>query len=157
MRSNIHPFLIMSKRPRLIFLLNSAQRRLQQWTTALQADHAGHNGSAPTPAQSGVLFMLDKSDGATMSELAVGLDLVPSAISGLIQRMEIMNWVRRATCEQDARTQRVWLQPAGREQLPALQRALAQINAKLTAGFTDDELQTVARWLRHVQHLDDTD
>ena len=29
------------------------------------------------------------------------------------------------------------------------------LNARLHDGFSDEELHTVARWLRHVQHLDD--
>lgn len=146
----------MADRPRLIFLLHSAQRRLQQWMTAQQAwaADAGGSGSAPTSAQSGVLFVLAKTDGATMGQLAESLDLAPSAVSGLIQRMEALHWVQRRPCPNDARTQRVWLLDAGRTQLPALKQALKRINARLSEGFSDEELHTVARWLRHVQHLD---
>lgn len=147
----------MSDPPRLIFLLNSAQRRLQQWMTAQQAGATDASGSrsAPTSAQSGVLFVLAKVDGATMGQLAESLDLAPSAVSGLIQRMEVLHWVQRRPCPDDARTQRVWLRDAGRTQLPALKQALKHINARLSEGFSDEELHTVARWLRHVQHLDD--
>ena len=55
----------MADRPRLIFLLNSAQRKLQQWMTSQQAwpTDANGGGSAPTSAQSGVLFALAKADG----------------------------------------------------------------------------------------------
>jgi DNA-binding MarR family transcriptional regulator len=139
--------------PRLIFLLNSAQRRLQQFTTAEQ-DRAARAGlAAPTPAQSGVLFVLARADGATMGQLAKALDLAPSAVSGLVQRMEALGWVERRASATDARTQQAWLQPAGDAQLPALRKALARINERLTNGFTPAELQTVARWLGHVQTL----
>ena len=143
----------MPPRPRLIHLLNSAQRRLQLWVAGEQRRVAGATGTAPSAAQGGLLFLLHKQDGATMGELAQALDLVPSAISGLVQRSEALGWTRRAPCPLDARTQRVWLQPAGRAQLPALRQALALINAQLSEGFTDAELQTVARWLQHVQRL----
>lgn len=143
----------MPSRPRLIFLLNSAQRRLQLWAAAEQERHVRATGAAPSPAQGGVLFVLLKHDGATMGELAQALDLVPSAVSGLVQRMEALGWVQRQPCPQDARTQRVWLQPAGSAQIPALRQALSRINAQLAEGFTDDELNTVARWLQHVQRL----
>ena len=146
----------MASRPRFILLLNSAHRRLQQWMALQQADAAEEGAIAPTPAHSGVLFALDKTDGATMGQLAQALALAPSAVSGLIQRMEVLDWVQRQPCPQDARTQRVWLRPDGRAQLPALRQALVRINARLSEGFTEDELQTVARWLRHVQKLDDT-
>ncbi len=145
----------MPKRPpKLIFLLNSAQRRLQQWI-GVQHAHAAQTGvPTPTAAQSGALFVLAKEDGTTMGQLASVLDLAPSAVSGLIQRMEALDWVSRQPCPNDGRTQRVWLQASGRDQLGPLRDALARIDQQLTAGFTDAELQTVARWLTHVQQLD---
>ena len=147
----------MSKPPRLIYLLNSAQRRLQQFVAAEQERVAREGVTPPSPAQSGVLFVLAKTDGATMGTLAQALDLAPSAVSGLVQRMEALGWVLRRASEVDARTQHVWLQPAGRALLPALQKALARINERITGGFTPAELQTVGRWLEHVQALGDPD
>lgn len=139
---------------RFIFLLNSAQRRLQQWIGVQQAEAAREGFTAPSPAQGGVLFFLAREDGATMGQLAEALDLAPSAVSGLIQRMEALDWVTRHPCPQDGRTQRVWLRPAGQAQQGPLREAMVRINARLTAGFTEAELQTVARWLTHVQQLD---
>jgi len=147
----------MSKPPRLIFLLNSAQRRLQQFVAAEQERAARAGEGAPSPAQSGVLFVLAREDGATMGRLAQALDLAPSAMSGLVQRMEAQRWVARRASELDARTQHVWLQPAGRALLPALHKALGRINESLVGSFSPAELQTVARWLEHVQTLGDTD
>jgi DNA-binding MarR family transcriptional regulator len=143
-------------RHRFIHLLNSAQRRLQQWMAAQHA-HASRSAEAPpSPAQAGVLFALAQADGLTMGELATVLDLAPSAMSGLVQRLEALGWVARHADEHDGRTLRVWLQAEGRAQLPALQKALKRINARLTEGFTEAELAVVARWLAHVQRLDDT-
>ena len=147
----------MSKPPRLIFLLNSAQRRLQQFIAAEQERAARAGVGAPSPAQSGVLFVLAREDGATMGRLSQALDLAPSAMSGLVQRMEAQQWVERRPSELDARTQQVWLQPAGRALLPALHKALGRINEALVAPFTAGELQTVARWLEHVQTLGEDD
>ena len=143
----------MTKPPRLIFLLSSAQRRLQQFIAAEQERAARAGVGAPSPAQSGVLFVLAREDGATMGRLAQALDLAPSAMSGLVQRMEGLAWVERRADAADARTQRVWLLPAGAEQLPALRKALGRINERLTGDFTPAELQAVGRWLEHVQTL----
>ncbi|MEN9452648.1 MAG: hypothetical protein RLZZ369_1707, partial [Pseudomonadota bacterium] len=63
----------------------------------------------------------------------------------------------RHPCPEDGRTQRVWIQPSGLEQLPPLREAMSRINRQLTAGFTEAELQTVARWLTHVQQLNPED
>ncbi len=145
----------MSSRPRLIFLLNSAQRRLQHYIAAEQERAARAGTGAPSPAQSGVLFVLAREDGATMGQLSQALDLAPSAMSGLVQRMEAQGWVARRASATDARTQQVWLQPPGRALLPGLNKALARINERLFGAFTPAELHTVARWLEHVQNLGD--
>ncbi len=147
----------MSRPPRLVFLLNSAQRRLQQFIGAEQDRAARAGTGAPSPAQSGVLFALAREDGATMGRLAQALDLAPSAMSGLVQRMEAQQWVARRASELDARTQQVWLEPAGRALLPALNKALGRINEALVGEFTAADLQTVARWLEHVQTLGEDD
>lgn len=119
-----------------------------------QAEAATLGDSIPSPAQAGALFALAQADGMTMGQLAQTLDLAPSAVSGLVQRMELLNWVTRHADEHDGRTLRVWLNDTGRAHLPALKQATARINARLTAGFTEAELATVARWLTHVQLLD---
>ncbi|MEY2842317.1 MAG: hypothetical protein RI920_354 [Pseudomonadota bacterium] len=143
-------------RQRFIFLLNSAQRRLQQWIAQQQAEAAADDVVPPSPAQAGVLFALARAEGLNMGELANTLDLAPSAMSGLVQRLEALGWVARRADEHDGRTLRVWLLPAGQAQLPALKKALQRINMRLAEGFTEAELTVVARWLTHVQHLDDT-
>jgi DNA-binding MarR family transcriptional regulator len=144
----------MQNKPRLIFLLNSAQRHLQQWI-AQQTDRLKRGDApVPSPAQSGVVFALGQADGATMGELALALDLALRRSHPGLQRIEALDWVARHPCPNDGRTQRVWLRPAGQQLLPLLKQATQRINARLAEGFTDDELKVVARWLRHVQHLD---
>lgn len=142
------------KPPRLIFLLSSAQRSLQQWMSTLQEQASAQGEVVPTPAQAGLLFALAQRDGATMGELSIALGLVPSAVSGLVQRTEALTWVARRACPQDARTQRVWLLAEGAAQLPKLKPVTQRINRQLTQGFTDEEIAVVARWLAHVQQLD---
>lgn len=141
--------------PRLIFLLNAAQRRLTQRVAAEQQDQARAlprgQQTAPTPAQGGLLFVLKEQDGRTMGELAQALDLANSATTGLVQRCEALGWVQRLACPADARTQRVWLRDEGRTLLPLLKASVQRLNQQLTLGFTADELATVERWLRHVQ------
>ncbi len=141
-------------RHRFIFLLNSAQRRLQQWMAQAHAEASPPGAPLPSPVQAGLLFALHQADGRTMGELATMLDLAPSATTGLVQRMEAFGWIARHPDADDGRTLRVWLQHEGRAHLPALQKALQRINARLSQGFTETELAVVARWLSHVQQLD---
>lgn len=143
----------MPSRPRLVYLLHAAQRHLQSRMAAEHVCTAVEGQTAPSPAQAGVLFSLAQHDGATMGELAHTLNTLPSALSGLVQRMEMQHWVQRQNCELDARTQRVWLRPAGQAQIPPLKQSLRRLNTDLVHGFSNEEMTIVARWLKHVQQL----
>jgi DNA-binding MarR family transcriptional regulator len=131
---------------RLIFLLAVGQRRLQRW---VEQQMVAENGL--TSAQSGVLFFLGRHDGALIGEVAEALDLVPSAMTGLADRMERAGLVQRKPDGADGRAWRVYLTPAGQS---VRKRAVARtqtLNSKLMEGFSDKEIDIVARWLTSLQ------
>ncbi|WP_213287862.1 MarR family winged helix-turn-helix transcriptional regulator [Bradyrhizobium sp. sGM-13] len=130
---------------RLVFLLNVAQRRLQRWMAA-RSPHGG-----VTAAQSGLLFVLGQRDGALMGEAGAALDLGPPGISGLVDRMTAANLIERRADPDDGRAWRLWLTPAGRAAMAQSKAGLADVNARLTEGFTDAEIDVVARWLTTMQ------
>jgi DNA-binding MarR family transcriptional regulator len=130
---------------RLVFLLNVAQRRLQRWIAAQNQQ------SGVTAVQSGLLFVLGLRDGVLMGEAGAALDLGPPGISGLVDRMTAANLIRRRADPDDGRAWRLWLTPAGRAALAQSKAGLAEINARLTDGFTDAEIDVVARWLASMQ------
>jgi DNA-binding MarR family transcriptional regulator len=130
---------------RLVFLLAVAQRRLQRWMAA-QAEAHG-----VTAAQSGLLFVLGQRDGVLMGEAGAALDLGPPGISGLVDRMTAANLIKRRADPVDGRAWRLWLTPAGRVALAQSKAGLAEVNARLTAGFTEAEIDVVARWLTSLQ------
>jgi DNA-binding MarR family transcriptional regulator len=130
---------------RLVFLLNVAQRRLQRWIAAQNQQ------SGVTAVQSGLLFVLGLRDGVLMGEAGAALDLGPPGISGLVDRMTAANLIRRRADPDDGRAWRLWLTPAGRAALAQSKAGLAEINARLTDGFTDAEIDVVARWLTGLQ------
>ena len=132
----------MKRQPRFIYLLNSCQRRLQQCIAL--------HGNGLSSAQGGVLFLLEREDGSLMGRLAQQLDLAPSAVSGLIDRMQKSGLVVRRPCSEDGRAQRVWLTDGGRAQLPTLKAQVKSINGLLQEGFSRDELEIVERWLQQV-------
>jgi DNA-binding MarR family transcriptional regulator len=129
---------------RLMFLLSAANRRVQRW---IESEMAG----GLTSAQSGVLFVLGRGDGAAIGEVAEALDTAPSAMSGLIDRMERAGLVERRADPADGRGQRIHMTGKGREAREAAKAGLAQINAKITEGFSEAEIDTVARWLTSLQ------
>jgi DNA-binding MarR family transcriptional regulator len=133
------------REPRLVFLLNVAQRRLQRWMAA----RTQNNGV--TASQSGLLFVLGQRDGVLMGEAGSALDLGPPGISGLVDRMAAANLIRRRADPEDGRAWRLWLTPAGRAALAQSRAGLAEINARLADGFTEAEIAVVARWLTTLQ------
>ena len=130
---------------RLVFLLNVAQRRLQRWVAA-QTQNSG-----VTASQSGLLFVLGQRDGVLMGEAGAALDLGPPGISGLVDRMIAAKLIQRRPDPEDGRAWRLWLTPAGRAALAETKAGLSEINARLTGGFSDAELDVVARWLTSFQ------
>ena len=135
----------MPAEPRLVFLLNVAQRRLQRWMAA-QSDASG-----VTAAQSGLLFVLGQRDGVLMGEAGAALDLGPPGISGLVDRMTAANLIKRRADPDDGRAWRLWLTPAGRAALARSKAGLSEVNARLTDGFSEAEIDVVARWLTSLQ------
>jgi DNA-binding MarR family transcriptional regulator len=130
---------------RLIYLLNVAQRRVQRFVAA-------HNNSGGvTSAQSGLLFVLGRRDGVLMGEAGAALDLGPPGISGLAERMVEAGLIDRRADPDDGRAWRLWLTAAGRKALARTRVRVAELNARLTGGFSDAEIDIVSRWLASVQ------
>jgi DNA-binding MarR family transcriptional regulator len=131
---------------RLIFLLNVAQRRLQRFLAAQT------NVGGVTAAQSGLLFVLGKRDGVLMGEAGRALDMGLPGISGLSDRMVEAGLIEKRADPDDGRAYRLWLTPAGRKALARTKAGVAELNARLTQGFSDVEIDIVARWLAHVRN-----
>ena len=121
-----------------------AQRRLQRYLAA-----RGPKGA--TPSQTGLLFVLGKRDGALMSEAGAALDLGMPGISGLADRMVEAGLIERRADPVDGRAWRLWLTAAGRKALARNKAGTAELNARLTEGFSDAEIDIVSRWLTSVQ------
>jgi DNA-binding MarR family transcriptional regulator len=98
-----------------------------------------------------LLFVLGQRDGVLMGEAGAALDLGPPGISGLVDRMTATNLIRRRADPDDGRAWRLWLMPAGRAALAQSKAGLAEINARLTDGFSEAEIDVVARWLTGLQ------
>lgn len=130
---------------RLVYLLNVGQRRLQRWSQARTAS------GGVTAAQAGLLFFLGERNGALMSEAAAALDLGAPGMSGLAERTEKAGLIERRADENDGRASRLWLTEAGRAARQRSKLRMKDLNAKLTEGFTEAEIDVVARWLTSLQ------
>src|ERR1700759_811254 len=130
---------------RLIFLLSVAHRRVQRCIAARTRDDGGRS------AQSGLLFVPGRSDGALMGEAGAALDLGMPGISGLAERMVEAGLIEKRADRADGRASRLWLTRAGRKALARTKAGVAELNAKLAEGFSDGEIDIVSRWLTSVQ------
>ena len=141
MRTNFHN----SPDRRLIFLLSVAQRRLQRYLAG-ETQKGG-----VTAAQSGLLFVLGKRDGVLMGEAGAALDLGMPGISGLVERSVEAGLIAKRADPDDGRASRLWLTQAGKRALARAKAGVAELNARLAEGFSDGEIDVVARWLSQVQ------
>ena len=86
-----------------------------------------------------------------MGEAGAALDLGPPGISGLVDRMSAAGLIQRRADPDDGRAWRLWLTPTGRAALARTKAGLSEVNARLVDGFSDAEIDVVARWLTSLQ------
>lgn len=135
----------MSHDRRYVLLLNTAQKRLRRHLEQHAEQRAGIS-----VVQAGALFALLKQDGALSTEVASQLDIAPSAMTGLADRMVRAGLLERRVDAQDKRINRLWLTDHGREVAAIAHGGLAPLNHTLGEGFSAEEMQVVSRWLTAV-------
>jgi DNA-binding MarR family transcriptional regulator len=131
-----------AKPHRLIYKLALAEHRL-----AKSADLAFKEAGGISTTQLGVLFFLQKSPGALLKDVSDALGVNASAITALIGRMEDAGLVRRQPSSDDQRAVHLFATANGVARVAAARPALARLNARLTADFSERELATIARFL----------
>ena len=89
----------MPKDDRLIFLVFTAQLKLKTYLKNVLSEA----GVTITPAQSAILFLLKKKNGQTMSELTQVLSIDNSTLTGLVDRLERVGFVKRNAGRLDRR------------------------------------------------------
>ncbi|WP_322881401.1 MarR family winged helix-turn-helix transcriptional regulator [Pandoraea sputorum] len=131
---------------RLFFLLNVGQRRVQQWIDARSSENAGVSA-----AQAGVLFYLLHHEDALVGEVGAALQLSPSSMTGLANRMVVAGLLTRWADANDGRATRLRITAAGHKAIGRARDVLAELNDLLHDDFTEAELRVVARWLGNLQ------
>ena len=138
------------KHPRFVFLLNRAQKVLQRWIETRPQAWEGISS-----AQAGLLFLLaSREEPATVGDIAKGLQVAPAAVTNLSKRMQAAELIERVDDDADGRVTRVRLTARGQDASRQAHAVLQDLNARLTDGFTPDELDVVARWLARVADLE---
>ena len=107
----------MPKDDRLIFLVFTAQQKLRTYLKNAMSEA----GATITPAQSGILFLLKKKNGQTMSELTQVLSIDNSTLTGLVDRLERAGFVKRNAGRLDRRASHVFITDRGGEEIDRAQ------------------------------------
>lgn len=128
----------------MIYLLSVAQRRVQRFV-AMKAPRG------VTATQAGLLFVLGRRDGVLLGEAGAALDLGMPGISGLVERAVEAGLIEKRADPEDGRAWRLWLTASGRRALARARAGAAELNARLMEGFSEAEIDIVARWLSSVQ------
>ncbi len=135
----------MRKTPRVFFLMNKAHAALSRAVDRRTQEVAGL--SSP---QHGVLFLLARKDGQTVTELAQALSMRKSSLSGLIDRMVERQFVRRVRAEADGRVVHIHLEEKASALLARTGPLVRKMNADILAPFDADEQDVIARFLTHL-------
>lgn len=135
---------------RLYHLLNTAQYRLRGYV-----DEQALARTGLTSAWMGLLFFVAKNEGCALSAAARALGVKNAAMTGLVARAEKTGSIKRRPSREDARATQLFLTAKGRRKLDDVRRLNEELDRALRAGFTEDEIALVVRFLQHVRDLPD--
>jgi DNA-binding MarR family transcriptional regulator len=111
-----------------------------------------------TVSDYGTLLLLSRAgeQGMRRIDLARELQLSPSGITRLLDRLEDQKLVRKGECKEDARVSYAVLTDAGLDKLrEAAPGHVADIDRRLGAVLDDEELQTLADLLGRLSESDE--
>ena len=122
-----------------------------QTAARVAAESATLDAGALLKSAKGAILPCEHNACVLMGEAGAALDLGPPGISGLVDRMAAADLIKRRADPDDGRAWRLWLTPAGRTALAQAKAGLVEVNARLTEGFSEAEIDVVARWLTSLQ------
>jgi DNA-binding MarR family transcriptional regulator len=132
----------------LLARLHLAGREGSTATVMFHTTLAATQGLSATETKA--LDVLDREGPLTAGDLAARTALAPPSVTGLIDRLERKGFARRVADPDDRRRVRVERSPEGLAALaPLFADFGAQVDA-LYAEFTDEELQTILRFMTEI-------
>ena len=123
-----------------------AQQKLRTYiTSALLTE-----GIRVTLGQAGILFLLQRDDGQTMTELSKALAVKNATLTGLIDRLERSAFVMRRASKNDRRSIRIYITPEGIEECDKAIPVIKRVNEEIKYGFSQKEIEVFKRVLNSV-------
>ena len=121
---------------RLIYQIFMAQQRLRTYIAGVLTKA----GAKVTLVQAGILFLLEKEDGQTMTVLSQALAVENPTLTGLIDRLEKAGLVRRQASPKDRRAIKIYLTPGGLEEAKKVKPLIRKINQEIKSEFSSEGL-----------------
>lgn len=98
--------------------------------------------------QDNLLYRLREQDGVTQIQLSESLKCEPPTIVNKVRALESYGLIYRERDPLDARINRVYLTPKGREIIEPIEEVWENQQDKLLAGMTAEELKTIKKLLK---------
>ncbi len=134
----------MTKR-RLIYELNVARHTLVK-----AMDARCRNDLGVSFVQLSALLVLNEQPNCLMKDMAETLMLDNSAVTGLVKRMMVSELITKTACQEDARAFRLSISSKGHDVLSQGLKLLHEGNQLMHGDFSEAELDTVSRYLKHL-------
>ena len=102
------------------------------------------------PAQAGILFLLKKKDGQSMSEISQFFSIDNSTITGIVDRLHKSGFVRRTAGPNDRRVSLIYITPRGVEEINRAKTVIKKVNEEIKSGFSEQEVETFKKILNNI-------
>jgi len=122
---------------RFIFLISKVCQKL---IINLQKAFS-ENGVEVTPMQVMLLFFLQKNDGSSLTQISQGLMLENPTVTGLIDRLEKLGYVKRSDHPSDRRVYLIYLTEKGKTVANKALPIVKRLNEQIIEGYSEKEIK----------------
>ena len=128
---------------RFIFLISKVCQKL---IINLQKSFS-ESGIEVTPIQGMLLFFLQKKDGSSLTQISQGLMLENPTVTGLIDRLEKLGYVKRSDHPDDRRVYLIYLTEKGNKVAKKALPIVKKLNEEIKKGYSKEEIENFKKVL----------
>jgi DNA-binding MarR family transcriptional regulator len=128
---------------RFIFLISKVCQKL---IINLQKSFS-ESGIEVTPIQGMLLFFLQKNDGSSLTQISQGLMLENPTVTGLIDRLEKLGYVKRSDHPNDRRVYLVNITDKGNRVAKKALPIVKKLNEQIKEGYSKEEVENFKKVL----------
>jgi len=133
----------MAAEDRLIFLISKVCQKL---IVNLQKVFS-ESGIEVTPIQVMLLFFLQKNDGSSLTQISQGLMLENPTVTGLVDRLEKLDYVKRSDHPDDRRVYLVHITEKGKKVANKALPIIKKLNEEIKKGYSKGEIENFKKVL----------